>query len=116
MHGKEKVFTTIRAVYTHLSELSNEEILDYYQVNNLSELHAHIQHVKKVLKNQIENYEQERQELNTCFCVDSQGDFKYLYPAKKEAEQQVNFSLKSKGIKLILYACPFHCGWHLARV
>lgn len=116
MHGKEKIFITIRAVYTHLSDLSNEEILDYYQVETLSELHAHIEHVKKVLKKQTENYEEARQELDTCFCVDSRGDFKYLYSSKKEAEQQVQFLLKSKGVKLTLYACPFHCGWHVAKL
>lgn len=116
MQGKEKVFTTIRTVYTHLSELSNEEILHYYQVETLSELHAHIEHLKKVLKNKAENYEEKKQELDTCFCLDSRGDFKYLYPTKKEAEQQIQFSSKSKRMKLTLYACPFHCGWHLAKL
>ena len=116
MHGKENVFATIRAVYTHLSDLSNEEILDYYNVNSLSELEKHIEHIKNILRNKTENYEVALEELNGCFCMDSRGDFKYLYPSKKEAEAQVKFSWESKRVKLKFYACPYHCGWHLSRL
>lgn len=113
---KDNVFRTIRSVYTHLSKLSNEEILSYYQVNSLVELKAHIEHVKTVLKNQLENYEEELNELDSCFCLDSRGDFKYLYPTKKEAQGQIKFSWEAKRVKLKLYPCPFHCGWHLAKL
>lgn len=116
MQDKENIFNTIRMVYGHLSELNNEEILDYYQVDSMGELQAHIEHVKSILKTQTENYEKELQELDNCFCVDSRGDFKYLYEHKKDAEKQILFSRQSKGIKLTLYPCPFHCGWHLAKV
>jgi len=116
LQNKDKLYVTIRRVYTHLSELSNEEILDYYNVNSLKELDTHIEHVKEVLKKQTENHEEELEELDACFCVDSRGDFKYLYESKKEAEKQVLFSLKTKRVKLTLYACPFHCGWHLSKI
>ena len=116
LQNKDKLFVTIRRVYTHLSELSNEEILDYYNVRSLKELDEHIEHVKAVLKKQTENYEEELEELDACFCVDSRGDFKYLYESKKEAEKQVLFSEKTKRVKLTLYACPFHCGWHLSKL
>ena len=112
---KDKPFRTIRTLYTHLSELSNQEILDYYGVKNIKELESHIEHIKKILKHKIENYEEELKQLNGCFCFDSRGDFKYLYSTKKEAEQQANYTLKSKRIKLNIYACPYHCGWHLSR-
>ena len=112
---KDKPFMTIRTLYTHLSELSNQEILDYYSVHNIKELESHIEHIKKILKNQIENYEEELEQLSGCFCLDSRGDFKYLYSTKKEAEQQAKYTLKSKRIKLLVYACPYHCGWHLSR-
>ena len=107
---------TIRRVYTHLSELSNEEILDYYNVASLKELETHIEHVKEVLKKQTRNHKEELEKLDTCFCLDSRGDFKYLYESKKEAKAQMEFSLKTKRIKLTLYACPFHAGWHLAKI
>jgi len=114
--NKEKAFVTIKRVYTHLSELTNEEILDYYNVRSIKELEAHIEHVKNILKKQIENYEEELKEIDACFCLDSRGDFKYLYSTKKEAEKQVNFTWQTKRLKLTLYSCPFHCGWHLSRV
>jgi hypothetical protein len=116
LSDKNKPFRTIRRVYTHLSELSNEEILDYYNVKNIQALKTHIEHVKEILKKQIKNYKEELEEIDTCFCLDSRGDFKYLYATKKEAEKQVVYSLKNKSIKLTLYACPFHCGWHISKV
>lgn len=116
LQNKDNLFVTIRRVYTHLSELSNEEILDYYNVRSLKELETHIEHIKEILKKQTENYAEELEELDTCFCVDSRGDFKYLYESKKEAEKQVLFTFKSKRVKLNLYACPFHCGWHLSKL
>ena len=115
-NNKNKAYVTIRRVYTHLSELSNEEILDYYNVKSIKELEAHIEHIKNILQKQIENYEEELEEIDACFCLDSRGDFKYLYPTKKEAERQVNFSWQTKRIKLTLYPCPFHCGWHIKKI
>ena len=113
--NKDKPFRTIRTLYTHLSELSNQEILDYYNVDNIKELELHIEHIKTILKNKIENYEEELEQLSGCFCFDSRGDFKYLYPTKKEAEQQAKYTLRTKRIQLTIYACPYHCGWHLSR-
>jgi hypothetical protein len=115
LQDKNKLFITIRRVYTHLSELSNEEILDYYNVASLKELHSHIEHIKEILKKKLENYEEELEEIDACFCLDSRGDFKYLYPTKKEAEKQVNYSWQTKRVKLSLYVCPYHCGWHLTK-
>ncbi len=116
IQNKDKLYNTIRRVYTHLSELSNDEILDYYHVASLKELEQHIEHIKTVLKLQIENYEEELEQVDACFCLDSYGDFKYLYLQKKEAEEQIKFTLKTKRIKLALYPCPFHCGWHLTKI
>jgi hypothetical protein len=109
-------FHTIRTVYTHLSDLTNEEILDYYNVESITELTQHIETLKTNLKNRQGNYEKEIQELDTCFCRDSRGDFKYLYLSKKEAEAQIKYSFSTKRIKLKLYPCPYHCGWHLSKV
>jgi len=116
IQNKDNVYKTIRRVYTHLSELSNEEILDYYNVISLKELHTHIEHIKEILKKKLENYKEELEEIDACFCLDSHGDFKYLYPTKKEAEKQVNYSWQTKRVKLSLYVCSYHCGWHLTKV
>jgi len=116
LNNKQKLFVTIKRVYTHLSELSNEEILEYYQVTSLKELEQHIEHIKNILKKQIENYEEELKEIDACFCLDSRGDFKYLYVTKQEAQKQSNYTWQTKRIKLTLYSCPYHCGWHLSRI
>ena len=116
IQNKNNLYKTIRRVYTHLSDFSNEEILEYYNVTSLKELDAHIEHIKEVLKKQIENYKEELTEIDTCFCFDSHGDFKYLYINKQEAEAQIRFTFKTKRIKLSLYPCPFHCGWHLTKI
>lgn len=116
IQNKNKLYITIRHVYTHLSEFSNKEILDYYNVTSLKELDSHIEHIKELLTKQIENYEEELKQIDTCFCLDSHGDFKYLYLTQKEAQKQVEFALKTKRIKLVPYPCPFHCGWHLTKL
>ncbi len=110
---REKAFVTIRRVYSHLSELSNREILDYYQVKSVKELKAHIEHIKDVLQQEIENYKEELEKIDTCFCIDSKGECKYLYTSKKEVEKQIAYIQETKHIKLALYACPYHCGWHI---
>lgn len=114
--GREKAFITIRQVYSHLSELTNREILDYYHVKNLKELKAHIEHIKHILQQEIENYKEELEKIDTCFCIDSKGEFKYLYTTKKEVEKQIAHIQKTKYIKLDFYACPYHCGWHMHRL
>lgn len=116
LSNRDKPFIIIRQLYTHLSDLSNKEILDYYNVKNIKALEQHIEHIKKILKNQIENYKEELEEINGCFCMDSRGEFKYLYNRKKEATDQIEYILKTKQLKLILYPCPYHCGWHLSRL
>jgi len=116
INSKNRPFITIRQLYTHLSDLTNEEILAYYQVSNIKALERHIEYIKKILKNRTDNYKEELAEIEGCFCVDSRGEFKYLYSSKKEAEQQVEYSFKTKKIKLKLYPCPYHCGWHISRI
>ena len=113
---KDTTYIIIKSVYTHLSELTNEEILDYYNVQTPQELKQHIEYIKNILKNKIKNYKEVLEDIDTCFCRDSHGEFKYLYSTKKEAEQQVKYSSKSKQIKLKLYSCPYHCGWHLSKI
>ncbi|HHS93257.1 MAG TPA: hypothetical protein ENK82_07910 [Campylobacterales bacterium] len=116
LKNQHNAFATIRNVYGHLSYFTNQEILDYYNVSSLAELNEHLEYLKKSLKEKNSNYEETLQELDSCFCLDSKGDFKYLYITKKEDQAQLNYSWKSKKIKLKLYACPYHCGWHLSKV
>ncbi|MBU1669179.1 hypothetical protein KKC13_12230 [bacterium] len=109
------VFKTIRRVYTHLSELSNDEILNYYHVVSIKELHAHIEHIKTIILEKTENYKDELEAIDRCFCTDSHGNFKDLYFTQKETQQKINLLYKEQRIKLKLYPCPYDCGWHLTK-
>ena len=113
--NKHQAYTTIRRVYTHLADFTNIEILDYYQVRDVEGLVAHIEHIKAILKNRADNYQEALEEIDTCFCRDGKGEFKYLYHTQKEADRQQVYTQKTKRIKLKVYPCPYHCGWHLSR-
>jgi hypothetical protein len=111
----QQAYTTIRRVYTHLKDFSNTEILDYYQVSDVEGLAAHIEQIKTILKNKTDNYKEALEEIDTCFCRDAKGAFKYLYHTQQEAYRQQLYTQKIKHIKLKIYPCPYHCGWHLSR-
>lgn len=113
--NKNRAFVTIRRVYTHLCDLSNEEILDYYNVHNIKELEEHIEYIKDILLKQNRDDKSKLEEIDSCFCLDSRGDFKYLYTTQKEAQKQIDYTLQTKRIKLKIYACPYHCGWHISK-
>lgn len=112
---KSNVFITIKRVYTHLSELSNREILAYYHVASIKELDTHIEHIKTILLEKTENYKEELKEIDSCFCTDSHGNFKDLYLTQKEAQNKIKLLYKEQRIKLKLYPCPYDCGWHLTK-
>jgi hypothetical protein len=113
---KHQAYTTIRQVYTHLAKMSNEEILDYYQVKDVDALEKHIEHIKTVLKNRTIDYKEALEPIDRCFCIDTEGNLKFLYPTEKEAQKQKEQTQKTKAIKLKIYLCPYHCGWHLSKV
>jgi len=116
LQTQSKTYQTIRRVYPHLEDLSDEEILSYYHVPNLQALHEHITYLQTLLKNKHANYHAELEKMQGCFCQDAKGDFKYLYPTKKEAEAQMLHIRKTKHILLTIYPCPYHMGWHLSRI
>jgi hypothetical protein len=109
-------YATIRQVFPHLHVLENQEILDYYNVKNVEALEEHIAYMKRIIKQKENHFQETLDEMKGCFCQDAKGEFKYLYPTKKEAERQVTYSLKSRGVKLKCYPCPYHCGWHVSRL
>ena len=111
--NRNKDFITIRQVYPQLLDLTNREILDYYNVLSIQPLEQHIKYIEKNLKNQIK---EEIKEIRECLCRDSRGEFKDIYNTEKEATQQVEYSFKTKRIKLTTYFCPYHQGWHLKKI
>jgi len=113
---RDNIFRTIKHVYPHLSDLTQKEILDYYGLESAKDLELHVEKIKGILLDSENSYKKSIDELDACFCIDSHRDFKYLYREKKEALRQIEYSFKSKGIKLKFYTCPYHCGWHLSKV
>ncbi len=113
---RESIFRTIKHVYPHLSDLTHKEILDYYGLQSTKALEAHVERIKDTLLKSENSYNKSIDKLDACFCMDSHGDFKYLYLHKKEALQQIEYTYKTKRIKLKSYTCPYHCGWHLSKV
>jgi len=111
----DTAFTTIKRVYRHLSLYSNEEILRYYHVKDIQELEEHIESIKQTLLYETKSQRDELEDIDNCFCLDSRGEFKYLYKSKKDAKRQIEYTYKSKRVKLKLYPCPYHVGWHLSR-
>jgi len=109
------IFRTIKHVYAHLDNLTNKEILCYYGVESTKELEKHVEKIKIIVMNR-ETDKEEIEKIDSCFCMDGRKEFKYLYVTKRDAQQQVKESRKYKGIKLKIYACPYHCGWHLAKL
>jgi len=48
-----------------------------------------------------------------CDCTDKNGESKNLYIEKYEAEEQIEYALLTREIKLNMYECPTEKGWHL---
>ncbi len=111
----DNIFKIIKHIYNHLDSLTNYEILDYYGLNSPKELEKHVEKIKNILlKDEISK--DEIKDVDSCFCMDRYKEFKYLYKTKKEAEKQIDYSYQYKRVKLKIYPCPYHCGWHISKV
>jgi hypothetical protein len=94
---------------------TDKEILKYYHVDNIEELEEHIESIKKTLLYDNQSKRDKLEDIDSCFCLDSRKEFKYLYKSRKDAQKQIEYTYKSKKIRLKLYPCPYHLGWHLSR-
>ena len=112
---KSNIFRTIKHVYPHLSDLSNSEILHYYGVESVKRLEQHVEKIKNILIHSEEGYKENLEELDACFCSNTQNEFKDLYQTQKEANKKIKLLYKEQRIKLKLYPCPYNCGWHLTK-
>ena len=48
-------------------------------------------------------------------CTDSNGFYKDLYPSRKVAERRAGILHKERGVRLHVYKCAYHNGWHLTK-
>ena len=106
---EEEAFTLIRKKYPHLTKMSDENILLYYECHSRSEL---VQYVKEL---KIHIVQEESMDEKICICTDAKGDMKYLYMSKKEAELAQELRQREQNITLKIYACPSSRGWHLSK-
>ena len=48
-------------------------------------------------------------------CTDGQGKIKSAYESINIAKSTASFIWKKEGVKLHVYECPHHQGWHLTK-
>ena len=106
---KEKILKALQKTYPHLSNLSETEILTYFEVSTIPELREHIKRIKES--------EQPDENLNShiCSCTDSNGQPKDLYNSEASAQEEAKILPRQKKLQLNVYICPDGYGWHLTK-
>ncbi len=106
---KEETLKALQKIHPHLVNLSEIEILAYFNVKTIPELEQHsiesTQSYDDVLI----------QDTQLCSCTDSKGQAKDLYTSEEFAQKEANALTAQKRVKLKVYLCPDHCGWHLSK-
>jgi hypothetical protein len=49
------------------------------------------------------------------FCTGSSGEAKALYRSRRDAARRAQIIGDERGLRLKVYRCPHHQGWHLTR-
>ena len=106
---EEEAFRLIKKKYPSLAPMNEYEILAYCDCRSRSEL---VQYVKEL---KIESTLDEGKDENICLCTDTNGEMKYLYMSKKEAELAKELRQREQHINLKIYTCPTSRGWHLTK-
>jgi multidrug resistance efflux pump len=110
--NKETTLKAIQTHYPHLSNLSEKQILSYFEVDTVDALSTHINTTKPYTKN--EDHHRERN-ISLCSCTDAQRKAKDLYESEESAKEQISKLPKEKRLQLSVYRCPYGCGWHLTK-
>ncbi len=107
---KEAAIRKLKSSFPHLSDMSKETLLAYFDCTSPSELidisHALARTIDKTNKLSEENF---------CRCIDSNGIPKLLYATPNEAERIERYVIQKRGILLKIYPCPHVKGWHLSK-
>ncbi len=106
---EEEAFYLIKRKYSHLADMSEEDILLYYNCHSRSDIVQYVEQLK------IDVFIEKDMDEIFCSCTDSNGNTKYLYIHKKEAEEARIASQREQNITLKIYACPTSRGWHLSK-
>jgi len=109
---KEETLKALQKTYPHLSNLSETEILTYFEVSTIPELSKYI----KCIKESEHSHEiLTLKESHICSCTDSKGQSKDIYDSEASAQREITLSTTEKRLKLSVYICPDDCGWHLTK-
>ena len=106
---KESLLKMIQKHYPHLSNLSQEELLAYFQFDTLSKLQVYIEESIRT------SSEDNKADTMLCTCKDGKGEFKVLYETEALALKQTEISKMQPGVSLKVYPCPYGYGWHLTK-
>lgn len=106
LERKERSVKYLQKHYPHLSDLSEAELIKYFDLKKVDELEDHIENLidKSCLKETSINH-------TICSCKDSKGELKTLYKTENEAQKVIAGS----HMTLSLYQCPDGQGWHITK-
>lgn len=105
----EALFKLLQQSHPHLACFSEEQILNYFNVNTVDELHEHLQGIKEF------QYNRKTEKIEICSCRDSHGEIKNLYETEASAQAEADTLFGHNRLKLSVYRCPHGCGWHLTK-
>lgn len=108
----EEILKALKKSYPLLAHLSENQILNYFNVNAIYELNGHIKRIKESQEPQDKLAVQKN---GICSCTDSHGQTKDLYDSEVSAKEQIRKLSKEKKLQLSIYICPDGCGWHLTK-
>lgn len=109
---KEATLKALQKTYSHLSNLSEIQILTYFEVSTIPELKEHI---KRIKESEQPHENLTLTESSICSCTDSDGQPKDIYDSETSAQREITLLDTEKRIKLSVYICPDGCGWHLTK-
>ena len=110
--NKETTLKAIQNHYPYLANLSEKQILAYFEVATIDELSTDIGTTQPYSKDQDHHNEQN---ISLCSCTDTQGKTKDLYESEESALKKATVFVGQKKIQLKVYVCPNGCGWHLTK-
>jgi hypothetical protein len=108
----EEIFKLLQKSHPHLAHLSEIQILNYFHVNSIDQLHEHIQQIKASKESY---YDLSVQKHEICSCRDSHGEIKNLYDSETSAQAEADTLSERYTLKLSVYRCPYGAGWHLTK-
>ncbi len=109
---KEETLKALQKTYPHLANLSETQILTYFEVSTIPELIEHIKRIK-AFEEPDENLTATQGHL--CSCTDSKGQPKEIYDSEASAQREITLLETEKRVKLSVYICPDGFGWHLTK-